>query len=377
MDGSDRRKKVLFLIRCLEVGGAQRVFLTLLRHLDRRYFQLHLGLLQPDGEFVDQLPQDVAVHVLPDVRRPKSVIGFLLLMYRLIPLLWRLRPNTVLSTGGMNLAVVVASPLMPRGTRLLVRECSVLSERLSSEMKYPGLWRWIYRRLYRLADHVVCQSDSMVRDMREEFDLPPESLVRVYNPIDIDLVRAWGRSGENPYSGAGPQLVAAGRLTYEKGFDLLLAAMPKVIAHFPNVKLTVLGEGSLQNVLSEQARKLGLTESVTFVGFHQNPWPYLCHADLFVLPSRREAFGNALLEALALETQAVAADCPGAIREIYSANPAVELVPAGNAGRLGEAIIARCMVAKSERSKTRVSPEWLAQFSLHRIVGEYSALFLP
>ena len=374
MAATAANKRVLFLIGSMGIGGAERVFLTLLRHLDRSHFQPHLAVLQADGELFDQLPQDVAVHVLKGVRHPRSVLGFLLLMYRLVPLLWKIRPHSVLSTGGMNLALVLASPLLPRGTKLLVRECSVLSVRLSSETKYPRLWRWLYRRLYQLADHVVCQSDSMVRDMIEELDLPQQSPVRIYNPIDIDLVREWGKSGGTPYSGAGPHLVAAGRLTYEKGFDLLLAAMPKVIAAFPNAQLTILGEGTLQAALSEQGRELGLAGSVSFVGFQQNPWPYLCHAQLFVLPSRREAFGNALLEALALETQAVAADCPGAIREIYAGNPAVELVPAGDAGRLAEAIVGRCKAVVSERTKTRMSPEWLAKFSLQRILGEYNAL---
>jgi len=111
-------------------------------------------------------------------------------------------------------------------------------------------------------------------------------------------------------------------------------------------------------------------------GFQQNPWPYLYHADLFVLPSRREGFGNVLLEALALDTPAVAADCPGAMREIYGGNPAVRLVPAGDATSLAEEIVAAYRANKYGRITPKSSPDWLAKFALKKVIDEYSALFL-
>jgi glycosyltransferase involved in cell wall biosynthesis len=372
----DPRKKIVFLIASLDGGGAERVFVTLLRHLDRSYFEPHLVLLRTEGEFICQVPKDVVVHTLSGARHRRTLSGLFLLMRNLVQLMWKIRPWTILSTGGMNLALALARPLLPRGTRLLIRECSVLSVRLKSDTRHPRIWRWLYQYLYKWADSVVCLSDSMVRDMTEQFNLPQQRSVRIYNPIDIDLVRELGKSGGNPYEGAGPQLVAAGRLSNEKGFDLLLAAMPKVIECLPNVGLTILGQGPLKSVLAEQVQRLGLTESVRFLGFQQNPWPYLCHADLFVLPSRRESFSNVLLEALALETPAVAVDCPGAIREIYGGNPAVCLVPAGDSVVLAEAIIERCRAAGHDRSHSKSSPDWLAKFALQRIIGEYSALLL-
>jgi glycosyltransferase involved in cell wall biosynthesis len=376
VDGRDARKRIVFLIGSLAGGGAERVFVTLLRHLDRNCFEPHLVLLRAEGEFICQVPKDVVVHTLNGAQRRRSLLGLFLLMCSLVQLLWKIRPRTVISTGGrINLALALARPLLPRGTKLLIRECSVLSVRLKSDTRYPRLWRWLYQYLYRWADNVLCQSDAMVKDMTEHFNLPQQRLVRIYNPIDIDLVCELGQSGGNPYSGIGPQLVAAGRLSHEKGFDLLLAAMPEVIEFLPNVRLTILGQGPLKNALAEQAQRLGLEESVNFLGFQQNPWSYLYHADLFVLPSRREGFSNVLLEALALETPAVAVDCPGAIREIYGGNPAVRLVPDGDASGLAEAIVERCRATRQGRTNAKASPDWLAKFALQRIMGEYSALF--
>jgi len=100
----------------------------------------------------------------------------------------------------------------------------------------------------------------MVREMSEKLHLRKQMSIRIYNPIDIDLVQELGRSGEYPYSGLGPQLVAAGRLSREKGFDLLLAAMPKVIECLPHARLTILGQGPLRAVLAEQIQRLALSD---------------------------------------------------------------------------------------------------------------------
>jgi len=359
----------------MEGGGAERVFVTLLRHLDRSRFKPYLVLLRAEGEFMSQVPKDVVVHTLHPSRQYPTWADSFPLMSSLVQLMRRIRPQAVLSTGGMNLALVLARPGLPRGTRVLIRECSVLSARLSTDTRHPRLWKSLYRYLYRWADRVVCQSDSMVTEMSDKFHLRQQSSIRIYNPIDIDRVQELGRSGGNPYSGVGPQLVAAGRLSQEKGFDLLLAAMPKVIERLPHTQLTILGQGPLRAALAEQIQRLGLAGSVSLSGFQQNPWPYLYHADLFVLSSRRECFGNVLLEALALETPAVAVDCPGAMREIYGSNPAVRIVPQGDATSLAEAIVAACRTNKYERINPRSSAEWLAKFALKKVVEEYSALF--
>jgi glycosyltransferase involved in cell wall biosynthesis len=373
---ADRRKRIVFLIGSMEGGGAARVFVTLLRHLDRNHFKPYLVLLRAEGELMCQLPQDVVVLTLHQSWHYPTLVRFFPLMRNLVQVIRRIRPQAVLSTGGMNLALVLARPGLPRGTKVLIREGSVLDDRLNTDSRYPRLWRSIYRNIYQWADKVVCLSDSMVTEMSEKFNLRQQRSIRIYNPIDLNLVQELGRSGGSPYSGAGPQLVAAGRLSHEKGFDLLLAAMPKVIECLPQARLTILGRGPLRAALAEQIQTLGLSGSVGLVGFQQNPWPYVYHADLFVLSSRRESFGNTLLEALALETPAVAIDCPGAIREIYGSNPAVRIVPAGDAASLAEAIVAACSADKHERVIPKPSQDWFAKFALTKVLDEYSALFL-
>src|SRR5215813_5387770 len=164
MNHPDRRARIVFLASSLE-GGTARVFLTLLRHLDRSRFEPHLLLLDSEGEFMRQVPYDVAVHVLAGSRPPRTLPRLCRLMGALIWLVWKIRPLAVLSTGGINLALLLARPLVPRRTRLVVRECSVLGARLVGDIRHQKTWRWLYRYLYRRADRVVCQSDSTLEEL--------------------------------------------------------------------------------------------------------------------------------------------------------------------------------------------------------------------
>jgi glycosyltransferase involved in cell wall biosynthesis len=181
-------------------------------------------------------------------------------------------------------------------------------------------------------------------------------------------VRELAEIGSNPFNGTGPHLVAAGRICRQKGFDLLISAMPAVVERFPDAQLFILGEGPLETELKEQAQNLGLKEKVVFLGFQANPWLYLKHANAFILPSRYEGLPNVLLEALALGTRVVVSDCPGGIQEIRESVGNMAVVPPENPAALAEAIITVC-------GSPAPAIESLGRFDLQQVVSEYSKIF--
>src|SRR5262249_28957885 len=143
-----------------------------LRHLDRRVFRPHLVVLRAEGDFAGLVPDDVAVDEIDGARYPDSLPRLTWTMFRLARRLSRIRPPSALSTRSINLAPALSRPLLPRTTRIVLRESSVLSVRLQTDTQHPQLWRWLYRRLYRWAHVVVCQSESTVGDMVDQFDVP-------------------------------------------------------------------------------------------------------------------------------------------------------------------------------------------------------------
>ena len=365
-DGVPRRR-ILFILASVGGGGAERVVLTILRHLDRKRFEPHLALVRASGRYLGDLPGDVTVHDLKAGRARYAIPA-------IVRLAWRLRPHAVLSTlGYLNLVVIFAKPVLPRGTGLLVREGTVVSALLVKDVQYPKIWKWLYRRYYKKVDKIICQSDYMLNDLAENFGVPREKMVRIYNPVDVERIRRLAEADENPYPGAGPHLVSAGRLSNEKGFDLLLDAMPLVLERFPRAELTILGEGPLKVALEAQRERLGLTKAVVFVGFQPNPYPYFKHAHLFVLASRFEGLPNVLLEALALGTLVVATDCPGGVKELVNYADGMKLVPMDSPALLAEYLIRTLDEMKHYRYK-QSNPHFSETFGVQNAVAEYEAL---
>lgn len=366
-----RRKRILFLVPAFTggVGGAERMTVTLLRHIDHTRFECHVGLVLAGDAYFKNIPTCVAVHLL-QVSRMRYALPAIVRLVR------SLRPQTVLSTVFyLNVMLLVARPLLPRNTRMLIREATTPSAFVAMDTAHPKLWTWFYRHLYPRGDKIICLSDSMLEDMAVHFDIPREKLVRIYNPVDVGMLRQVAESQPNPYQGDGPNLVAAGRLRKEKGIDLLLDALPAVIQQFPKVRLTVLGEGPEEAELREQAARLGIDRYVDFVGFQESPWAYLGNADLFILPSRMEGMPNALLEALALGTSAVASASVGALGEIARTNEKLLLVQPENATALSEGINSVLNKPNSGRVSQELAQQRLKEFNVQEVMNQYSRLF--
>ena len=366
--GEIERKKVLFLLPSLGGGGAEQVTVTLMSHLDRLSFDPHLGLLEKVGPFLQDVPKEVPIYDLKATRVRYA-------LPTLLRLVWSLRPQTVLSAlAELNLAMGLIKPLMPRGTRLIVRVDISVSEDMAQTTRHSGLWRWLYRHFYSSADKIICVSDFVRNDLAEHFGIPLKKMVLIYNPVDVQRVRQLADVGESPYLGGGPHLLAIGRLSWQKGFDVLLDALAlvrkKILA-----QLTILGEGPLETDLKAQKERLGLMESVRFVGFQTNPYPYFKHADLFVLSSRYEGLGNVILEAMALGVPVVATDCPGGVREILAGWGMGLLVPNLNPQALADGIISALSDRAPSASRTGNLEGVPDKFKIERVMKQYEDLF--
>jgi glycosyltransferase involved in cell wall biosynthesis len=364
-------KRVLFLVPAFVggVGGSERVIATILRHLDHARFECHLALVQAGNAYLDDIPQEVTVHRLRVSRMRYCLPG-------IVRLARKIKPQTILSTVPyLNAMSILARPFFPDDVRLLVREAATPSAFLAKDTKHPRLWAFLYRHLYPYAGKVICLSDSMQRDFVENFLLPPEKLIRIYNPVDVEMVQRLARSGASPYSTPGPNLVVAGRLRKEKGVDLLLDAMHTVIQKIPSAHLTILGEGQDEAQLKEQAHRLGLGHNVDFLGFVQNPWLYIANADLFILPSRAEGLPNSLLEALALGTPVVASDCVDTMRELQSIDPRIVLFPTEDPAVMSDAIVSALSTWKRNGSHPKLVSRSFVEFDPKHVAEQYSRLF--
>jgi glycosyltransferase involved in cell wall biosynthesis len=133
------------------------------------------------------------------------------------------------------------------------------------------------------------------------------------NPVDVDSIREKSKPSKC-YDNSGVKYVASGRLTYQKGFDLLLSWFSEL--NNPKSTLVILGEGDYKSALIEQSRLLNIQNQVKFIGFCDNPWQWYSGADVTLVSSRWEGMPNVVLESLACGTPVISTIESGGILEL-------------------------------------------------------------
>lgn len=195
--------------------------------------------------------------------------------------------------------------------------------------------------LYPKADAIVAAHDSALADLKSILPAGGKATqVRIYHPLIPENVAELSElDPKYPIPDDRPVVVAAGRLVDEKDFPTLLRAFA-MVRHKEPAELVILGDGPLRDQLTMLARELGVSGFVRFDGMVDNVYSYYSRSSVFVLSSKREAFGNVLIEALASGTPCVATRCAsGGPQEILADGKYGSLVEIGDAEGMAEAIL--------------------------------------
>jgi len=311
------QQRVVFVLPYFDGGGAQRAALNLLRGIDRRRFAPAIVVFNEHGPLSQLVPSDVEIHSL-NVHRLRHALP------RLVQTLRRIDADAIFSTFGyLNLAVLMIRPMLARRPKVIIREPNTPSASLP-QLAFTRTLKLGYRLLYRHADIVICQSDLMAQELIRDYGVPGTLIVRLPNPIDVLEIR---RLAAKParQSGMGTRFVAAGRLTFQKGFDRLLRIFRNADA---SSRLLVLGDGPERAELENMLRDFGIQHQAEIAGYEEAPWHWFAGADAFLLPSRWEGMPNVALEALACGTPVIGTRESGGLQEVSMEVPdgAVTLV---------------------------------------------------
>jgi len=200
--------------------------------------------------------------------------------------------------------------------------------------------RWMYGRFF---DGIVCLSSAIVAQCSEKPYIDPRKLVLIPSACNVvDFMRAASaREKVRSEFGFAPDavvIVMSGRLRPEKGHDILLAAVPRVLQQVPHAKFLLLGAGSLEGRIARELAEHNLTESIHLAGFRSDVAECLSAADIAVQPSRSEGLGTAVIEAAAAGLPVVAT-AVGGIPDVIVHGETGILVPPENPEALADAIV--------------------------------------
>ncbi|MGO3742382.1 glycosyltransferase family 4 protein [Kerstersia sp.] len=364
--------KILFLLSSMHGGGAERVAATLANAWTSRGDDV---VLMPTysgrGECVYEVSGSVRMVWLADQRGAGS--GPLRGLRRLCALrrfIRREKPDVIVSfLTNVNVAAVLAS----LGSRIPVIVCERTHPAAGHNVS-PTLAR-VRRWCYPRASAVTVQTEAAADWMRQ--NLPAcRRLAVMPNPLPEALLRRSLPLHPETREEPAPVLMAMGRLTRAKRFDLLIDCFAQLALRYPAWRLRIWGEGPLRPALQEQIDSLGMGSRVELAGRTSQPWDALAEGDAFVLSSEVEGFPNALLEAMALGLPCVTVDCPSGPAEMTRQGEDALLVPPGDSQAL-EAALARVMADASLRETLGLqgARQVRERYSLEAVLARWDALF--
>lgn len=291
-------------------GGAEKVFIHLLKQINRDLFDVEVMILVKTGIYIPEIPSDIPrKYVFGDGVKMKALGLFpLFRLYRRLGMIFfRKYPRLVSRLIQLDKYDLGISFCQGDNTILLDEKKKHFEKRIvwiHTDLSYQlhGKQGFDFWNKMKNVDRLFFVSEdakkSFLKHFSNDTSLADRSKI-VYNPIDMTTIKKEATSTMVKRQKENPQLIGIGRLAYEKGFDCLINIHKRLIEEGIDHEVIILGIGPLEAQLTKQIQALNVQKTCKLLGF-QNPYPYLQAADIFVSSSRREGFSLVVAEAMVL-----------------------------------------------------------------------------
>ena len=333
------KHKLIFITEALWVGGIESALCNLLNRLDYDRYDVTCLILRDCRDLAGRLPPQCRLLVadrqhavsFPEPYRHRRLFNLMeepQHASRLRRLIWhglrlflrapeaRLYAAYVekqLNGEHFDTAVIYSD----RAAETAVR--AIRADRFLMFYHHGAMRREYHDELgYHRAEKVIAVSEALAKKLREYRPRYAQKIIAVNNLIDVAGVRE--KSLEMPET-VFPKdcfnIVSCGRLAPAKGMDLAIAACAKLVNDgLTDIRWWIVGGGPEETSLRAQIRALGVERYVTLQGMQDNPYSYIRQANLYVQPSRFEAFGLTVLEAQVLAVPVLSTETDGSVELI-------------------------------------------------------------
>lgn len=356
----DSPMHLLLVISSLGGGGAERVMSRLADGWAASGVRVTLATFESASRDFYRVHETVArLSFVDETKNQKSRLpGSIRRTRWLRGVMQQSHPDAVISfTDRTNVLTLLAA----QGLKLPV----IVSERVDPTMYDPGfVWLAGRRLAYPQATAIVVQTHGIQQWARSHF--PRTRSVVIPNPAP-----------ESVPAGVPvppPQVIAAGRLTSQKGFDLLIDAFSNVSSRWPDWNLRILGEGEDRSKLESRIAQLGLKGRVELAGQCSDAIEQIAGSSIFVLSSRFEGFPNVLVEAMSTGRAVIATDCRSGPADLVEHGVNGLLVPPEDVRAL-ETSLDRLIANPEERHRMGASARGIHErLSSENILQQWNAL---
>ena len=304
---------ILYVVTVTGIGGAERMLLALLRHLDHKRFRASVAALHPGGPLELEVKRlGVSFHEL-SLRSPLAI-------YQKLRRLIQQERIDIIQTYGLTADVVIRPLARRSGAKRMVSSLRGLER---SRKWYHNMLAKLTRRY---VDLWISNSGAGKTAAVQREHLDPQRVIVIPNGIDENLlaplaVDTEAHAARFNISKEDTVILTVANIRPMKGHSDILAAiklLERDAAASGNLKFVFVGEDRSGGEIYRLASRLGIQERVAFTGFHEDVRPFLRRANIFLFPSHEEGMGNALMEAMACGLPVIATrvgDLPELVRE--------------------------------------------------------------
>lgn len=370
-------KRILIMIDTLNGGGAEKALKNLLDNLDDKKYKIDLLLIYKQGVYLEEIEKKYKVMALNKGREKLSNNVIL----RKIKTLYLKCKTSILSSK------LISNKIIPDEYDIEIAFLEGQSTRFIANRKNRAKKiAWIHTDLkkhrnynkndeeyYENFEDIIAVSKDSANGFKNLYPMYSDKIKVIYNPINVEEIIINSQEVCLEYEKTNVNLINVGRLSYEKGHDILLQAHKQVIERGYKYNLYLLGEGREKKRITAYIQDNKLQETVKLLGFKKNPYPYIANSDGFIMSSRYEGLPLVLCEALVLGKPIIATRCTGPMELLENGKYGL-MVECENVDDLSQAIEQLIIDKQKREDYSKLSLERAEIFKLDKTIREVENL---
>lgn len=333
------KKKILFVMESLGIGGAEKSLVTLLSLLDKEKYDISLYLFKQKGEFLQQLPDEIRLIPVSKIDKIRTDFKVAWIKYLIkgevkksfCSLCWLLgccyhkyikKENEYIGWkyskslySDIDEKYDVAIAFLEKATTYFVVDHVKADKRIAfMHTDYDAIPhdQMLDEKYYRKYNYLAVVSEHTKDTMIKYFPFMGNKIQVVKNMVSPELIcqMAKGEAIEMDEGKSRVKIATVGRLTIPKNIDGAIDVLKNLVERGIDVEWYVIGDGEERSNLENKIRDLNLEDRFYLLGAKTNPYPYMSKCDIYVQPSKWEGYGITVAEAKVLCKPIVTSDIP-------------------------------------------------------------------